>query len=449
MTPRANACSGHAGDALLRAYTRAVLAFRLGEGNAAPNDTPAPPSADVDAVAAKAVRLAVRSARPHLLLLGTGDGALPHALARAVRQSGACLRLTLCDLAPDRMRAALTTGMLDDFPLSGVADNGPETAAQGSPPRLLADTSPWALLVLLRGTGISPETATLFPNPFLHPAEADALLRWRRLFAACVPVEFPACTPAASGPAPAPHGGQSLGVGAILHPAEPGLEAFFAHIPRWVREVAVVWDGAPGMDPAPHCPVPVRQAVRPLGSDFAAQRNAMLGMLSTDWCLYLDADERLSPPVWETLPRLMALPGAGAWIMPRATAYPDAHHLRVGYGLWPDVQLRLFRNTPTVHFEGAVHEQVRGTPGHSCLLLDACMEHLSWIAKDRGMLAERLRIFDAAHGGGAGTQGGELQAVHRLSEEYPSLGRSLLADANLLDRRATGPPVALRLPGTF
>lgn len=463
--------ASEAADALLAAYTRAVLGFRLGGADdaaraapgCAPSGGPSPGRADPDhappdqaavtPAVEKALRLAARSGRPHLVLLGTGDGQLPDALADALvataATNAASPRLTLCDLSPDNVRAALAAGRLTAFT---------PALPHATAPRLLVDTSPWALLLLLRATGIAPETATLFPNPFLPPAEAEALHRWRRLFAACAPVDLPpvprqeggAGPDAPASPAP------SLGVGAILHPQEPDLAAFFAQIPAWVREVAVVWDGAPpGFDAAALCPVPLRQTVRPLGGDFATQRNAMLGLLSTGWCLYLDADERLSARTWALLPRLMAVPGAGAWVFPRATAYPDANHLRVGYGLWPDVQLRLFRRTEGVCFTGAVHERVVGVNGHTCLLADAWIDHLSWTAKDRETLAERLRVFDAAAQAGGMDHDAACRA-HRLSAEYPALRRGLFAAAGLAPAapEPDGPttddgqrsPLALRLP---
>uniref|UniRef100_B8DS91 Glycosyl transferase family 2 n=1 Tax=Nitratidesulfovibrio vulgaris (strain DSM 19637 / Miyazaki F) TaxID=883 RepID=B8DS91_NITV9 len=453
-------------DALLAAYTATVLGFRLGgAGQEKPaDDVPGLPRPDADApqqavrqAADKAVRLALRSGRPHLVLLGTGDGALPEAVCAALNAAASAAgrpasatvpRLTLCDLAPDRMRTALASGLLRDFTAPTPAPDAP---------RLLADTSPWALLLLLRGTGVTPETATLVPNPFLPEAETEALHRWRRLFAGCVPVtlthaEQDARQHPGEGADRPPHLAgltdptgladladlPDLGVGAILHPAEPDLPAFFAQVPGWVREMAVVWDGAPpDFDPIPLCPVPLRQAVRPLGGDFSAQRNAMLGLLSTQWCLYLDADERLEPHAWALLPRLMAVPGAGAWLLPRATAYPDADHLRVGYGLWPDVQLRLFRRMPGVCFRGAVHERVVGVHGHTCLLGDVWIDHLSWTAKDRDALAERLRVFNAAGAGQAAPapSGG----LHRLSTEYPALPRSLFAHAGLVSGDSARP----------
>jgi hypothetical protein len=432
-----------AADALLAAYTRAVLGFRLGSPDTPP-PADAPDAASITQAVEKAVRLALRSGRPHLVLLGTGDGSLPDALANTLAAMGegpdTPPRLTLCDLAPDRVRAALDTGRLKDFTPPRPAPTAP---------RLLADTSPWALLLLLRATDIAPETATLFPNPFLPGTEAEALRRWRRLFAACATVDLP---PAREGGDRDVHAtpGPDLGVGAILHPDEPDLPAFFAQIPGWVREMAVVWDGAPpGFDPAALCPVPLHQAVRPLGGDFSAQRNAMLELLSAGWCLYLDADERLPARAWALLPHLMAVPETGAWLFPRATAYPDADHLRAGYGLWPDVQLRLFRRAPGVRFEGAVHERVVGVRGHTCLLADVWIDHLSWTAKDRDVLAERLRVFDAA--GTAGDGQPASGGPHRLNAEYPALPRRLFAAAGLMPGggERDGTPrrhPALRLP---
>ncbi|MBG3878079.1 hypothetical protein FVW20_13945, partial [Desulfovibrio oxamicus] len=72
-------------DALLAAYASTILGFRLGDGQENPaDDVPGLPRPDADAhqqavrqAADKAVRLALRSGRPHLVLLGTGDGALP------------------------------------------------------------------------------------------------------------------------------------------------------------------------------------------------------------------------------------------------------------------------------------------------------------------------------------------------------------------------------------
>jgi glycosyltransferase involved in cell wall biosynthesis len=78
--------------------------------------------------------------------------------------------------------------------------------------------------------------------------------------------------------------------------------------------------------------VSVRHLARPLGQDFAAQRNAMLAACRGDWVFFLDADERPDAALKAMLPGLSAMPGVGAVAFPRFTLYPDAGTPKVGYG---------------------------------------------------------------------------------------------------------------------
>jgi hypothetical protein len=197
----------------------------------------------------------------------------------------------------------------------------------------------------------------------------------------------------------------------MLHPEEPDLEDFFAGMPPWLKEVCVLWDGREP-DFEPRCPAPVRRACRPLAAHFGEQRNAMLALCRTEWCLYLDADERLSPAAWERLPRILSKsPGPAGVLFPRWTFEGDAGHVRMGYGLWPDVQLRLFRRAPGLRFEGAVHERLSGVSGCIALAPDAALLHYSHVRKDSRTLEQRLEMFNRAAG----------KEMHRLSEGYPRL----------------------------
>jgi glycosyltransferase involved in cell wall biosynthesis len=85
----------------------------------------------------------------------------------------------------------------------------------------------------------------------------------------------------------------------VLSPEEPELEGFFAAIPEVVSEAVALWD-APDVPAAARAasvsPVSVRHLARPLGQDFAAQRNAMLAACRGDWVFFLDADERPMRP---------------------------------------------------------------------------------------------------------------------------------------------------------
>jgi hypothetical protein len=204
-----------------------------------------------------------------------------------------------------------------------------------------------------------------------------------------------------------------LSVACMLHPEEPDLENFFGHMPPWLHEVCVLWDGAvPSV--AFNCRTPLRQSCRPLGTHFGEQRNAMLALCRTEWCLYLDADERLSSSSWEFLRHLPDVPELGGVLFPRQTFEGDEEHVRMGYGLWPDVQLRLLRRNAALRFEGAVHETVEGLEGRLALAADMPILHYSHVRKDSRSLRRRLEVFNRAAG----------EERHRLSESYPRLPRT-------------------------
>lgn len=80
--------------------------------------------------------------------------------------------------------------------------------------------------------------------------------------------------------------------------------------------------------------------------DFSAARNVALDNASSDWILYIDADERLRCPDGMTLSDLLPGPEAAAArvrFQPRSDMTP--------YG-----EMRLFQRDPRIRFQGAMHE---------------------------------------------------------------------------------------------
>ena len=263
---------------------------------------------------------------------------------------------------------------------------------------LLTEQSPWALFLLLLGLGIAPERALLCRAPRLGEEGGDAATaqesRSEQVFGALRSLilgarplavrQYSGCWP--------------LAVACIIHPDEPDVASFFRHIPPWVQEVCVVWDTVAPLH-VPPCPVPLRQMTRPLHGDFGAQRNAMLDMVLAPWCLYLDADERLRPEDWERLPSLMIAAeagGVGGIALPRRTYAGRLGAVRMGFGLWPDMQLRLFRTSPAPHFCGAINEKVYDYMGAAAFVADIPLLHYGQELKGQAVLRERLAECYAA-----------------------------------------------------
>ncbi len=364
----------------LALYAGEMLRYRLGDADQGYATAPCGPG-----TLRAALRQAVRTGRCVLLGLGSGELA-----ARLARELSADVDFTVCETSPEQARRL-----------------GPRLG--GALP-VLADASPLTLVWLLLSVGVLPGTASLVLNPEVACARTRAQLAMlQRLHAAFVPLESVADEPvSAAGPPQDP----SLSLAAILHPSEPDLEGFFAALPGWARQAVVVWDaqtvpdGAPGETPGG---VPVLHLAHPLDGDFAAQRNRALAACAGDWVLMLDGDERLDPGLENLLPGLTRADRVGAVALSRRclAAGRDMEdgegqgaRVKIGWGLWPDPQLRLFRRSPGVRFLRPVHERLSGVAGPTGLVLGPGIRHLSDVLKTPEQLAAKHALFDAALGGG-------------------------------------------------
>jgi len=92
---------------------------------------------------------------------------------------------------------------------------------------------------------------------------------------------------------------------------------------------------------------------------YASQRNAALEMVTQEWVLFLDADERLTPAFRNELSRILRTAPddvAGYWVARRNFMF--GREIRGG-GWWPDHQLRLLRRERARYaIDREVHEVV-------------------------------------------------------------------------------------------
>ncbi len=106
---------------------------------------------------------------------------------------------------------------------------------------------------------------------------------------------------------------------------------------------------------------------------FSAQKNFALEQATGDWVLSLDADERISPELRERIRRILIADGpADGYSIPRKNLFWGAW-VRHG-GLYPDYQLRLFRQGGGRFVESAVHESVT-VDGHVETLAEPLLHH--------------------------------------------------------------------------
>ena len=89
---------------------------------------------------------------------------------------------------------------------------------------------------------------------------------------------------------------------------------------------------------------------------FGAQKNYAVSQARHDWVLCIDADERVSQELRESIQRALAAPAFGAYRFPRCNRFLG-RYLRHGEG-YPDWSLRLFDRRQARWSDDSVHEKV-------------------------------------------------------------------------------------------
>jgi glycosyltransferase involved in cell wall biosynthesis len=201
----------------------------------------------------------------------------------------------------------------------------------------------------------------------------------------------------------------------IVRNEERYLEGCLASLAGQVNEIVIVDTGSTdGTTKIAECGG-AKLLHRPWSGDFSAARNSALDAASSEWILYIDADERLRLPAGVQLSSyLEGKPAAAAFVqfMPRSgfTRYRDP---------------RLFLNRPDIRFRGKIHETVMpdvnrlcGALGLAVIPTDATIDHLGYDGnqdhkhpRNLPLLREELR------------QGHDrVYYYYHLAETYAALG---------------------------
>lgn len=393
-------------NSLLNQYSAQVLAFNL-EGIEAPSPLQ-------NYVAQKHcerhLNIVESSGKENIILFGLGNTELVSLLARERHTQ---TRIIICELYPSR----ISTNMEK---MTSILAN--------TNVHLICDNSLWAHLLLLEGEGFSADNSHLVLNPALTGNEREKLRNLQRLVSGIRRTSLLKKSPEKSSEMqPSP----TLTAAAILNPDEPELDKFIDNLPLWIDELVIVWDCTTTTQaPEIKTQITTKQISRPLRKDFSAQRNLMLSLCEGDWIIYLDADELMSKQSWASLRNIISSTDIDAVYLPRKTFYPDKKHCRMGYGLWPDLQLRLFRNSPKLSFERPIHEKLTGF-AMPAIFTGAEILHITHLLKSREAVDRKLSGFNHASDG---------KINHRFGRELPSLPCNLLPGPESLGDRL------LRLP---
>ncbi len=140
----------------------------------------------------------------------------------------------------------------------------------------------------------------------------------------------------------------------LTHDEEKHLPACLASV-AWAERV-LVFDSFSGDRTLELARAAGARTEQRVFDDYAGQRNAALEAADTEWVLFVDADERVTPGLAQEVQAVLSRPEPGWWI-PRHNYIFGRLTLHTGW--WPDYQLRLLRRR-LAHYDPArpVHELV-------------------------------------------------------------------------------------------
>lgn len=115
----------------------------------------------------------------------------------------------------------------------------------------------------------------------------------------------------------------------------------------------------------------VRLAHRGLDGNFAEQKNYLNKLCKGDYIFQIDADELLHPHLLMHIDTIIkANPEIDLYLVPRVNIVDgltsediDNWHWNVNeknWIMWPDYQTRIYKNSSSIKWEGAVHERIVG-----------------------------------------------------------------------------------------
>ncbi|MGQ0613588.1 MAG: glycosyltransferase [Planctomycetaceae bacterium] len=189
----------------------------------------------------------------------------------------------------------------------------------------------------------------------------------------------------------------TISVCLIAQDVEPLLPRWLANVAPVAHEIVAVDGGSRDATPRLLESHPkVRLFHRPFDG-HGPQRNFAIDQARGDWILSVDADELLGDRLRHILPRLARIPCVSWAKVPRywvASLDPLCHvHAAL---LYPDRQLRLFRNQPRFRYlpEPRVHERLpENGLGRGLRLRGAHLFHLAFLLQGREERERKVKDY--------------------------------------------------------
>ena len=157
------------------------------------------------------------------------------------------------------------------------------------------------------------------------------------------------------------------------------LITYLKHYLRKQDEIVVQIDSANSTDAVRKVVEKHKQDVTSIGEyafnmDFAAAKNHLNSLCKCDFIFQLDADERPTGLLLESIPNLIAAnPKIDLFKIPRNNIFENSDGSVSNFNSWPDYQGRIYRNRKGIEWQRALHEKIQGYERYTYLPPKAIM----------------------------------------------------------------------------
>jgi hypothetical protein len=139
-------------------------------------------------------------------------------------------------------------------------------------------------------------------------------------------------------------------------------------------EIVILYDGENGSKEVKEYILPLTDTMSVnigwFEGNFAEWKNKLNGFCKGDFIFQLDADECPHSFLMENIKAIVEANNAEAYWIPRVNTVEGIteQHIKKwnwkvnekGWVNWPDVQMRLYKNSPDIEWKGKVHEKIEG-----------------------------------------------------------------------------------------
>jgi glycosyltransferase involved in cell wall biosynthesis len=184
---------------------------------------------------------------------------------------------------------------------------------------------------------------------------------------------------------------------------EATLPLPLSSVAGWVDELLVIDGGSTDRSVELAKDYGARVLHNPWPGKNYLQRNIYLGQARGDWLLVLDSDEFLDASAPERIQRLVRLDGFSHFWFLRKWLALDGKTLVYpkDCGIYPDYQMRLFRNRQRAYYTGQIHERLHGYGWWWNWVPDVILYHADLLINSRREREKKIDRYEtAARGSG-------------------------------------------------